>query len=379
VNSPRKAFAEGIPVSSADIGPKELEYAIEAVSSTWVASTGQFVDRFEHEWGERVGARCVSVSNGTTALHLAMLSLDVGPDQEVIVPALTYVAVANAVNYVGAEPVFVDVDLNTWCIDCDQVKAAITHKTTGIIAVHSYGHPADMDCIMALAEEHGLWVVEDAAEAHFARYRGKMVGGIGHVSTFSFYANKILTCGEGGALLTNDVELERKARLIRGQGMDPKRRYYFPVVGHNFRLSNVACSLLCAQLERVSEIVLARERIYAQYSAALEGIAGIHNQPVADWACPARWLYSIAIAEREYGMSRDELGARLLSEGVDSRPFFYPLNRLPSYARSAARRGIPTPHSDYLSECGLNLPTFNTLRPEQISAIGVMIRQIGSG
>lgn len=373
------ALSRTIPVSSVDIGAKERAYANEAVSSTWIASTGRFIDRFEGEFGERIGARCVSVSNGTTALHLALLALDAGPDQEVIVPALAYVAVANVVTYVGAEPVFVDVDPATWCIDCDQLESAITPRTKGVIAVHSYGHPCDMDRIMAMASQHGLWVVEDAAEAHFAQYKGRNVGSIGHISTFSFYANKILTSGEGGALLTNDVELERKARLIRGQGMDPQRRYFFPVVGHNFRLTNVACSLLCAQLERAQDILLARQSVYERYREALPGVPGIDHQPIASWASVAPWLFSITVNESLYGLTRDELATRLLSEGVDSRPFFYPLNRLPAYELSARRRGIPTPHADHLSACGLNLPTFNTLQPEQVLAIAEVIRRLGSG
>ncbi len=194
-----------IPVAVPDLSGNEEKYAVEAIRSSWISSTGPFVHRFEKEFAELCGTRAaISVCNGTVALHLALLALDVRPGDEVLVPSLTYVATANAVRYVGAEPVFVDVDPGTWCMDPGQLEASITRRTKGIIPVHLYGHPADMDAINHVAAVHGLWVVEDAAEAHLASYKGRKTGSLAPIATFSFYGNKTFTCGEGGAITLND-------------------------------------------------------------------------------------------------------------------------------------------------------------------------------
>jgi perosamine synthetase len=258
-------------VSAPDLSGREAEYVLDAVRSSWISSTGPYVDRFEREFASIVGTRTtISVANGTVALHLAMLGHAVGPGDEVIVPSLTYIATANAVRYVGAEPVFVDVDPANWCLDPDKIEAAITPRTRGIIAVHLYGHPADMDRINGIAKRKGLWVVEDAAEAHGASYKGRPAGSLSSMATFSFYGNKILTSGEGGAVTLNDEALERRVRLLRGQGMDPARRYHFVEIGYNYRLTNVACAILCGQIEHMEQIVLRRREIFATYRAELE-------------------------------------------------------------------------------------------------------------
>jgi perosamine synthetase len=289
-----------IPLASPDLTGNEEKFAVEAIRSTWISSTGPFVQRFEKEFAELCEVRAaISVCNGTVALHLALLALDVRPGDEVLVPSLTYIATANAVRYVGAEPVFVDIDPNTWCLDPNLLEANITRRTKGIIAVHLYGHPADMDAINHIAAVHGLWVVEDAAEAHLARYKGRPVGGLGHIGTFSFYGNKVFTCGEGGALTVNDPHLELRIRTLRGQGMDPQRRYYFPVTGYNFRLTNVACAILCAQLERHEQIISQRRQIFATYRELLQGIPGVGFQPVAAWSEPTPWLFCLTVDERE--------------------------------------------------------------------------------
>ena len=258
-----------------DLSGNEEKYVVDAIRSTWISSSGEYVRRFEHEFAKLCDAdAAVSTSSGTTALHLALLALDVRPGDEVLVPSLTYIATANAVRYVGAEPVFVDVDPDTWCIDPEKIEEAVTPRTKGIIPVHLYGHVADMDAINHLAAIHGLWVVEDAAEAHLARYKDRKVGGLARMATFSFYGNKILTAGEGGAITVNDRQLEVRLRTLRGQGMDPERRYYFPVTGYNFRLTNVACAILCAQLERWEPMMERRRAIYASYEERLADIAG---------------------------------------------------------------------------------------------------------
>jgi len=219
-----------------------------------------------------------------------------------------------------------------------------------------------------------LWVVEDAAEAHRALYKGRVVGGLSQVATFSFYGNKILTSGEGGALTVNDPQLEKRLRTLRGQGVDPQRRYYFPVTGYNFRITNVACALLCGQLERCDEILARRNAIYARYDALLQGTPGIGLQPVAEWADRAPWLYSITVDEDAYGRSRDELMAMLAENKVDTRPFFLALHRLPPFREESRRRREELPITDGLSATGMNLPTYSALTETDQERIAAVIR-----
>jgi perosamine synthetase len=358
-----------------DLTGNEEKYVVEAIRSSWISSAGPFIQRFEEEFAAACETEAsLALANGTVALHLAMLALNVGPGDEVIVPSLTYIATANAVRYVGAEPVFVDVDLNTWCMDPKLIENAITVRTKGIIPVHIYGHPADMDAINKIAAIHGLWVVEDAAEAHFARYKGRVVGGLAKMATFSFFGNKILTSGEGGAIAINDKQLELRMRTLRGQGVDPERRYYFPVTGYNFRITNLACAILCAQLERRDQIIESRVHIFNEYKKNLLNIAGIGFQPVADWAEPARWLFCITVDKNEYGRTRDELMAILHENGVDSRPFFLPLHKLPPFREQSRLRGEDFPITDKLSQEGMNLPTYNSLKFSDIQMICNLIK-----
>jgi len=365
-----------IPVSSPDLLGNEEAYVADAIRSTWISSTGKYVDRFEKLFAKMAGTTSsISVCNGTVALHLALLALDVRPGDEVLVPSLTYIATANAVRYVGGEPVFVDVDPLTWCIDPLALEAAITPRTKGVIAVDLYGHPADLDAINHIAAIHGLWVIEDAAEAHTATYKGRLTGGLAQIGTFSFYGNKIFTSGEGGALTVNDPLLELRIRTLRGQGMDPDRQYYFPVTGYNFRLTNIACALLCAQLERSKEIITKRKEVFAAYDRLLTDIPGISFQPIADWAKPAPWLYCITIDKQKYGSSRDQLITVLAERGIDTRPFFIPLHRLPPFREASQKRKEQLPITDKLACSGLNLPTFSTMTRKQIETICTCIKE----
>ncbi|HEX6488833.1 MAG TPA: DegT/DnrJ/EryC1/StrS family aminotransferase [Candidatus Dormibacteraeota bacterium] len=365
-----------IPVAAPDLRGNEERYVVQAIRSSWISSSGEYITRFEEEWARLCESRtALAVSNGTIALHLALLALDVRPGDEVLVPSLTYVATANAVRYVGAEPVFVDVDPATWCLDPRLLEDRITRRTRGIIPVHLYGHPADMDAIQTIADVHGLWVVEDAAEAHLARYKRRAVGQLGTISTFSFYGNKIFTSGEGGAITVSSESLAARMRILRGQGMDPDRRYFFPIVGHNFRLTNVACAFLCAQLERRDEIIAMRRQVYSWYQAALAGIPGLGFQPVAEWATPAPWLFCVTVDADAYGSTRDELAAALREAGIDSRPFFVPLHSLPPYREQSVRRREELPHTDRLAAAGLNLPTYSGLTEAQVGRVAEVIRR----
>ena len=365
-----------IPLAVPDLTGNELDYVTDAVRSSWISSIGPYIDRFEDEFARACGTRAaLSVCNGTAALHIALLALGVGPGDEVIVPSLTYIATANAVRYTGAEPVFADVDPATWCLDSERVAAAVTPRTRGIVAVHLYGHPADMDALGAVASLHDLWIVEDAAEAHFATYKGRPVGSLGRIATFSFYGNKPFTSGEGGALTTDSSELEEKARLLRGQGMDPNRRYYFPITGFNYRLTNVACALLCAQLERREPLMARRREIFDLYRELLDGVPGLEFQPVAEWAQPTPWLFSVLVNKERYGKSRDELAEALAQDGIETRPFFIPLHTLPPFSQASGERGDRLPVTEHLGMSGLNLPTYTGLETEDVVAVTEAIRR----
>jgi perosamine synthetase len=364
-----------IPVAAPDLTGNEETYVLEAIRSSWISSTGEFIDRFERDFASRCDVRsAIGVCNGTVALHLALLGLDVRPGDQVLIPSLTYVATANAVRYVGAEPVFVDVDPNTWCLDPTLLEPNITPRTRGVIAVHLYGHPADMDAINHVAAIHGLWVVEDAAEAHLATYKGRSTGSLAQVGTFSFYGNKVFTSGEGGAVTVDDPRLELRLRTLRGQGVDPERRYFFPVTGYNFRMTNVAAALLCAQIERADSIFDQRRTVFDRYRAALADIPGIGFQPRADWAVPTPWLFCITVDPETYGRTRDELMTELLGRGIDTRPFFYPVHELPPFRNESKARGEELPLTRKLATNGLNLPTYGALTEAEQSEIASVIR-----
>jgi perosamine synthetase len=371
-----KAENEFIPIAIPDLGTAEEQYVLDAIRSTWISSSGKYVRQFERMFAEICGTKsAVSVNNGTSALHLAVVALGLQPGDEVIVPSLTYIATANAVRYAQGVPVFVDVDSATWCLDPDQIEAAISPRTKGIIAVDLYGHPCDMDRIRQIAAKFRLWVIEDAAEAHFARYKGRPTGGLADVATFSFYGNKIVTCGEGGALTTDDPELDQRLRLLRNQGMDPNRRYFFPVVGYNYRMTNVACALLCAQLEQRERLVRRRREIFDRYRIALEGTPGIGLQPVAPWAQITPWLFCVTIDAARFGRGRDEVIGLLQQSGIETRPFFIPIHQLPPYAGNELPKSLP--ETERLSASGMNLPTFTGMSDAQIERICATLTAAG--
>jgi perosamine synthetase len=255
------------PVAEPCLDQVERTLLLEAYDSGWISSQGAFLQRFERDFAVFAGTRhALAICNGTAAVHLSLLALGVKPGDEVILPTLTFVATANAVRYMGAEPVFVDCEPDTWNLDPARVAAAVTPRTAGIIAVHLYGHPCEMDDLQAVADRHGLWLIEDAAEAHGATYRGRRVGSLGKLAAFSLYGNKILTTGEGGVVTTDDDELARRVRLFRGQGMDPTRRYWHTVVGYNYRMTNLAAAIGVGQLQKAEQILSARRELAARHS-----------------------------------------------------------------------------------------------------------------
>ena len=362
-----------IPVSRPYLSGHEKEYLIDAFDSTWISSAGKYVSEFEKLFAEFARTEfAVGICNGTCALHLALLALNIGPGDEVIVPSLTYIATANAVRYVGAIPVFADISPDSWCIDPRCVEDHITPRTKAIIAVDLYGHPADYDKLMKISAQNGLYCIEDAAEAHGALYKGRRTGGLADIAAFSFFGNKIITCGEGGALTFNNDALHYRVMALRGQGMDPAKRYFFPMIGHNFRLQNLSSAILCGQIKNYPRILKERRRVFATYRTALEDIPGISFQPVADYAEIAPWMFCIAVEQKRYGRSRDELMRHLEDNGVETRPFFIPIHTLPPYR---AFRTEALPVTEQLAERGMNLPTFPELSDDDIGSVAALIRE----
>lgn len=355
-----------IPVSAPVLGDAELENVVAAVRSGWISSLGAFIGEFERGFADYCGARHgIAVANGTAALHLALLAVDVGPGDEVIVPTLTFVATANAVRYCGATPVFVDAERATWNLDLGMLEARITPRTKAIVPVHLYGHPCDMDAIRAIATRHGVAVIEDAAEAHGAECRGRRAGNLGTIGCFSFYGNKIITTGEGGMCLTDDAELAERLRLLRDHGMDPKRHYWHPTVGYNYRMTNLQAAVGVAQLGRLAEFVDAKRRLAVWYREALGSLAQagrLELPPEASWARSVYWMYSVLVAPG--AVSRDDVRARLSDQGVDTRPFFQPSHLMPPYFT-----GETLPVAEDLSARGINLPSGVGLTQPEVARV----------
>src|SRR5262249_22526103 len=337
-------------------------YVLDCVDTGWISSLGEYVKRFERDFATFCEARhAVATSNGTTALHLALATLGIGPGDEVLVPDLTFVSTANVVHFTGATPVLVDSDPHTWGMDPADARRKLTARTRAIMPVHLYGHPVDMDPLLAMAGEHGLEIVEDAAEAHGAGSKGRGAGALGRIGAFSFYGNKILTTGEGGAVVTNDPVLAERAAFLRDHAMDPRRRYYHPEIGFNYRMTNIQAAIGCAQLEQAEVILIRRKAIAAAYRSGLAGIPGITPPPAEPWAETIYWMYSVLI-EPAFGPSRADVMAGLRARGIDSRPLFVPPHEMPPYPQDA-----PFPVAAALLAPGVNPPPATALHPQEVT------------
>jgi perosamine synthetase len=361
------------PVTQPDLQGNEKRYVNEALDEGWISSNGRFIERFEREFADYCGTKhAIACCNGTVALHLIIAALDVGPGDEVLVPSFTYIASANAVAYTGATPILVDSTLEDWNIDSSRLEEAISPRTKAIIAVHLYGKPCHMNALISFAQKHNLLLIEDAAEAHGARIGKQTAGSFGIAASFSFYGNKIITTGEGGMVTTNDDELAMKMRLLRGQGMDPHRRYWFSVIGFNYRMTNIAAALGCAQLERVEQIIERRIEIASWYQRALSPFAEDHGLQLA-WENPGsrhvHWLFSMRVGRHH----RDGLMAHLNANDIDSRPFFPALHTLPVYSNERFHGHRQLDNASELGETGLNLPTFAKMTKGNVQHITSVI------
>ncbi len=340
-----------VPIIAPDLKGNELKYLVEAFLSSWISSSGKYITDFEFNFAKF--CECphgVATSNGTAALHLALLACGVGPGDEVIVPDLTFAATINVVLHAGATPVIVDIEEDSWCIDPQEIQKAITPRTKAIIPVHLYGQPCDMDAVMAIARKHKLYVIEDCAEAHGAQYDGKKVGSFGDIGCFSFFGNKIITTGEGGMCVTASAVLADRMRIFRDHGMSRERKYWHDVVGFNYRMTNLHAAIGLAQLERIEEILASRRAVEEVYREKLQAVSVINFQ--AD-ALPKRrkitWLVTALINNGE----RDLVMSKLKQNGIDVRPLFYPLGDMDIYKKYL----FSNPVSRRISSMGISFPT----------------------
>lgn len=363
-----------IPVAEPALVGNEKAYVNDCLDTNWISSNGKYISRFESEFAEFCGVNhAVACCNGTVALHLALLVAGIGEGDEVIVPTLTFVATANAVVYCGAKPIFVDAESETWNLDTTKIEECITTATKAIIAVHIYGHPADMDAINEIADKHGLLVIEDAAEAHGAQYKGKTTGSLGALGTFSFYGNKIITSGEGGMVVTDDEAMARKLCLLRGQSMDPSRRYWFPEVGYNYRMTNIVAAIGLAQLEKIDWHLQRRREIAQLFMEYFSSLDVVRMQPELPRMRNAYWMSSFVLSEYA-PISRDQLANRLKSSGIETRPFFPPMHQLPMYKNATQVNNYPV--ADSLARSGINLPSYANLTEEDIAYIADSVKRI---
>lgn len=363
-----------LPVMEPVLKGREVEFVLDCLSTNWISSQGKYVEQFENCFSSYVSTNhALSVSNGTAALHLAMAAMGIGPGDEVIVPDLTFIAPASMTVLCGAKPIFVDVERSTWTIDPWAIECHITPRTKAIIVVHLYGHPCDMDPIMEIAKRYGLYVIEDCAEALGATYKGRRVGAIGDIGTFSFFANKVITTGEGGMVTTSNSELHYNMRLLRDHGMSREKRYWHLVTGFNYRLTNLQAAIGLAQLEKIDDILNYREEVVSRYFAQLKDIDGIFLPPQKEWAKNIYWLYSILVDKEATGIDRDTLMRHLSVHGIDTRPLFYPLHQQPPFHDES---GKSFPHADWLSASGLSLPTSNNIKLEDVDKVCAVIQSV---
>jgi perosamine synthetase len=354
---------EFIPISQPSITQKEIDYVTDAIKSGWVSSLGKYIDEFEEKFANFCDTKyALATSNGTTALHLTLVSLGITGDDEVIIPDFTFVATASAVNYIGAKVVTVDIEEDTLCIDPKSIEEAITFKTKAIIPVHLYGHPANMSSINKIAKKYNLFVIEDAAEAHGAEINGKRVGGLSDAGIFSFYGNKIITSGEGGMITTNDEALYLKMKRLRDHAMSKEKKYWHTEVGFNYRMTNLQAALGVAQFDRIDELLEKKKQIFEWYKAYLSNVSNIKLNTQKDGYKNVYWMICMEIIEYNEE-KRENLIKKLKENAIDSRPFFYPISDMPMYER------VNTPMTHKVYQRGINLPSYFDMTEEQVKYI----------
>lgn len=350
-----------IPWAKPDFWGNEQKYVAEALTSTWI-SGGPFLDRFENDFAQYCGVRhALTSSNGTTALHMAFLALGLKAGDEVILPGFAFMGAANMALYVGAQPVFADVDPQTWCLSVDEIEKNITLRTKLIVPVHTYGNICDLDAIMQLADSRSITVVEDVAEAFACRYGNRLAGTFGAIGTFSFQATKTITTGEGGMVITNDDDLYDRMALCRSHGMRRKHYYWHDVAGHNFRLTNMQAAVGVAQMEKLEQIIRERKRVHSQYKKLFSNVPGLTLQYFSPEVDPVLWAIAIKLDTNAFPQGRDVVIQEMMQFGIETRPGFVAPHLMGHIYICPA-----LPISEDLSNNVLSLPTYPTLQDEQI-------------
>src|SRR5713226_331800 len=367
-----------ISVNEPLLGDRELEYVSECVRTGWVSSAGRFIEEFEEKWAAYCARKYgVAVSNGTAALQVAVATLGLRPGDEVIMPSFTIISCALAVVYAGGVPVLVDSDPRSWTMDVNQIARKITPRTKAIMPVHIYGHPADMDLMLELAGRHCLAVIEDAAEAHGAEYlvgyhgrepAWRRCGSFGTLSCFSFYANKLITTGEGGMVLTDRADLAEKARSLRNLCFQPGRRFYHEELGFNFRITNLQAALGSCQLELMDQIVAKKRWIGQEYTRRLMGLPGLQLPVEEAWARNVYWMYGVVVSEAT-GMDAEAVAPKLAEHGIETRPFFLGMHEQPVFRRRGWFLNESYPVAERLARQGLYLPSGMALTEEQLEHV----------
>jgi perosamine synthetase len=364
-----------IPVNEPWISETAKQWVREVVESGFVSSAGPMVAKFETAFADYLGVEhALATNSGTSALHLALLALGIGAGDEVIVPDFTMIATANAVLYCGATPVFADVEADTFGLDPRMIERVITRRTRAIVVVHVYGHSADMDPIMAVARAHGLAVVEDAAEAHGARYRGRLCGGLADIAAFSFYGNKLITTGEGGMVVTRDAELAGRVRSLRDMAHDPAKRFRHLELGFSYRMGSLQAALGFGQLQHVDELLARKRRMAAHYRHRLGTHACLRLPITTAWAENVHWMFAVLL-EPSARLTRDEFCAALRARGIDTRDFFVPCSAQP-FLQAHVRSGQVFPVANDIAERGCYLPSGLALSAAQIDAVADAIDEV---
>lgn len=355
------------PVYVPSLRGNEKKYLNECIDTNWLTETGRFVGDFENSFKEYVGAKYATVvNNGTLALHLALMGLEIGPEDEVIVPSLTYIASANAITYTGAKPVFVDCEPESWQIDPIDVENKITTKTKAIMPVHLYGHSAEMEKLKEIANKHNLFIIEDCAEAFGTYYNNKHVGTLGDIGTFSFFGNKTITSGEGGMLVTNNKKLFDKANHLKGQGQAISRQYWHDVVGYNYRMTNLSAAVGLAQLENAKSILKDKSNIAKWYRENLKDLP-LTFQKLMPNIVHSNWMITVLT---ENSIVRDELRKRLDENKIETRPTFFPVHTMPMYSTS----NQTLKNSEDIGLRGMSLPSYPDLKETDVKNICAAVK-----
>ena len=360
-----------IPVYQPHFSGREKEYVNQCLDSTWISSKGEFIGRFEHGFSEYIGSKhSTTVSNGTVAIHLALAAIGIGPGDEVIVPALTYVASVNTIIQTGAKPVFVDSLEKSWQVDPEDIKRKITAKTKAVMVVHLYGLPCDMDAVTAICKAHDLLLVEDCAEAFGTRYKGQHVGTFGDIATFSFFGNKTITTGEGGMVITKDADVMERAYHLKNQGVSKTREYWHDVLAYNYRMTNICAAIGLAQLEMADEILSKKRQVATWYRKGLAGLPLKTHDELPN-TVHSFWMCSVSVDDASM---RQPLRDHLKQAGIETRPVFYPAHTLPHCAT-----GESFPIAESLGARGINLPSYPDLSEEQVASICSKIKSFCVG